>query len=750
MADAREGQLLESEAKLRDVIHSDPFHAPAHHNLAVALVEQGKNAEAIENFRRAIEYRPGYISAHLNLAGVLSTAGQKYDAIDHYRRVLELQPDSAAALNGLGLVMTEVGRPGEAAVCLKQAIRLQPEMAEAHNNLGLALADLANFPGAEAAFDQALRLDPRSTEAHTNLGTTYGQQARFQEALASYQVALWLHPDSVSTHWNRSLAWLSQGNYEQGWHEYEWRWRRKKSPMRPFDKPQWDGSSLEGRTILLWNEQGLGDTLQFVRYAQVVKQRGGRVIAEMPAPLAKILPSSAGVDEFYPEGAELPSFDAHVPLMGLPLRCGTTLSTIPNRVPYLTADPHRIEAWGPILAELTGLRVGIAWQGNPNHQWDRYRSVPLSALLPLNEIPGVNLISLQRGPGSEQLQPFSALPPIVVPIDPKLDAAEAFAETAALMMHLDLVITVDTAIAHLAGALNVPTWIALSKISDWRWLVDRSDSPWYPNVQLFRQHELGDWKSVFEAMAKILRSSGGFCGETSVRKSESTTIVKTPGARRSSVAVVTLVTTPEYDQLAGVTLPSQRDYATRINADFVLLNGQVYPHPHYDKWQIYDLLEVYDRVLFLDADVIVRPDCPDLFAMVPTDCFAGENELQSFPGQANHLSEFLNAVGLAQLPCPFYVNAGVMVASREHRHVFRPPEMIVSGVAWPEQSHLNARLIGENVPIHLLPPSFNDRHREGEYLRQSFILHYSCMQVDQRIESAKRDLLGWRRLFRRE
>jgi len=215
------------------------------------------------------------------------------------------------------------------------------------------------------------------------------------------------------------------------------------------------------------------------------------------------------------------------------------------------------------------------------------------------------------------------------------------------------------------------------------------------------------------------------------------------------VAIVTLVTNQEWAKLAEITLPSQREYARRLGAEFIVLDKCVYPHPHYDKWQIFGLLEDYDRVIYMDADIVVRPDCPDLFVMVPPEYFAGENELLSFPGQAQHLARFLSLMGMPPIPCPYYINGGLLVASKAHRKVFRPPERILMDIPWPEQNHFNARLIGERVPVATLDRSFNDRHREPGYLRRSYILHYSVTPLQQRIEAAQRDLAEWRTLSRR-
>jgi hypothetical protein len=329
-------------------------------------------------------------------------------------------------------------------------------------------------------------------------------QGRLEESIASYDHALRLQPNSASAHWNRALALLLAGDYERGWPKYEWRWKRKAAKPRPFRQPQWDGSPLEGRTILLWCEQGLGDAIQFVRFAQTVKQNGGRVILECPGILLRLFASVPGVDELVAEGTALSTFDVQAPFMSLPAILGTTLATIPADVPYLTADPELVARWRSRLESLPGFKIGIAWQGNAHHKWDRHRSIPLAKFAPLAEVPGVRLISLQKGPGTDQLKSFTKHYP-VTDFGDELDASGAFTDTAALIRSLDLVITTDTALAHLAGALGAPVWLALSTVVDWRWLLDREDTPWYPTMRLFRQRTLGDWDFDFERMAVQLR-----------------------------------------------------------------------------------------------------------------------------------------------------------------------------------------------------------------------------------------------------
>jgi Flp pilus assembly protein TadD len=503
---AGQGKAEEALAIFRQATQARPDVAQAHHNLGVALAQGSKPTEAADSLRQAIRLQPGYAEAQYNLGAVLGTLGQRDEAIAAYREAVRLRPDYGEAYNNLGLALPEAGKPEEAVVLLRQAVRLRPQAAEGPNNLGLALAELGRFAEAEAAYHEALRLNPRYAEAHANLGNAYKEQGRTQEALACYGLALALAPDAASARYNRSLALLQAGDYERGWAEYEWRWKRPTMPPRHAHKPRWDGKPLEGRTILLWCEQGLGDAIQFVRYAPLVKARGGSVVLECPPPLRPLFQACAGVDRLVAEGESLPDCDVQAPLLSLPGLLGTTLETVPAAVPYLAAEEARVEQWGRLLRQLPGFKVGIVWQGNPRFPWDRYRSFPLDCLAPpLAAVDGVRLVSLQKGPGVEQLNRLARRFDVAV-LPEELDAAGPFQDTAAVMKGLDLVVTCDTAAAHLAGALGVPAWVALAAVADWRWLQKRADTPWYPTLRLFGQKELGNWAGVFQEMAAALES----------------------------------------------------------------------------------------------------------------------------------------------------------------------------------------------------------------------------------------------------
>jgi tetratricopeptide (TPR) repeat protein len=502
-----QGKLAEAVASLETAVHLRPDFAAAHNNLGNALQQQGKSAEAVASLETAVRLQPDFADAHTNLGNALQAQGKLAAAVASYERALHLGADSAEIHNNLGNVLQQQGKLNEAVLCYQEALRQRADYPEALNNLGIILQQ-EKAAEALAAYQQALRQRPDYPEAHRNVAKTLGHQGRTREALACFERALVLKPDFVDGHYNRSLLWLLQGNFEQGWPEYEWRWQLPHFHVEPFSRkpePKWDGGPLDAKTLLLCAEQGLGDTLQFIRYVAVVKERGATVVFESPPALLDVLAGYPGIDQLLPQGSPLPACDARAALLSLPGLCGTTLDTIPARVPYLVADRSRVTYWQQRLADDSGFKVGICWQGNPGHKNDRQRSVPLAQFGPLAEVPGFRLICLQKGAGREQWDTLAGGWPTVNLPDQAEEPAWTWVESAALVCALDLVITVDTAVAHLAGALGVPVWVALPFSGDWRWLLEREDSPWYPSMRLFRQTQPGDWPEVFRRIKAALQ-----------------------------------------------------------------------------------------------------------------------------------------------------------------------------------------------------------------------------------------------------
>jgi Tfp pilus assembly protein PilF len=511
-----QGKLEEAAACHREALRHKPDYTDALNNLGVVLRDLGKVDEAVPCYRQALRLQPDDPEINNNLGIALEEQGKPQEAIACYRAALRLRPDYAEALSNLGGLLTGQGKLDEAVVYLQQAISLKTDCAEVHNNLGVALTGQGKWDEAEASLRRALRLKPQYAQAHTNLANVFRERGRTDEAITAYRQALLWQPDHVEAHLNLGMALLLLGRFEEGWPEYEWRRRHREFPPSPFPQQWWDGSDLKGKTILLSAEQGFGDTLQFIRYAPLIERRGGRVIVGCPQPLLRLLESCAGIDHLTGSPDTVPPFDVQTSLLSLPGIFGTTLMTIPAAVPYLHADPTLAERWRRDLNRIEGFKVAIAWHGNPSNT-DRRKVVPLTQFASLAEVEGVRLVSLQKGHGVEQL---SALADRLRIVD-LAPAIDDFRDTAAVLANVDLVITVDTALAHLAGAMGVPVWVALRWAADWRWLRQREDSPWYPTMRLFRQPEPGNWEAVFQRMAAELRdrcSPGASCTGAALRR----------------------------------------------------------------------------------------------------------------------------------------------------------------------------------------------------------------------------------------
>jgi Flp pilus assembly protein TadD len=505
------GRYDEALAALQRAIALNPAAAVYRVNLGAVYDTMNRPTEAVACYEEADRLQPGDAKCHSNWANALLKLGRAEEAEAHCRHAVRLQPDSPEAYNNLGNVLQDLGRLDEAVTCYRQALHLRPGSAEAYTNLGNALKNLGRLDEAAESMQTALRLKPHWPEGQVNWGAALAEQGKRDEALALYDQALRLAPHCAIAHHNRALLWLLRGDFAHGWPEYEWRWQARNLTRPSFPQPCWDGSALQGRTILLYAEQGLGDTIQFARYAPLVKERGGRVVLQCQPSLLTLLSTCPGID--FLVAHEVYAFDVQAPLLSLPGIFNTTLETIPARVPYLAADPEQVRRWRTELERCPGFRIGITWQGDRRHRNDLRRSVALAQFAPLAELEGVRLVSLQVGPGTEQLA--EAGPRLgVIDLASRFDCS-SFTDAAAVVKGLDLVVTVDTALAHLAGALGVPVWVALPFAPDWRWLLGREDSPWYPTMRLFRHRRPGDWDDVFARIAeavRALRSSASAAG----------------------------------------------------------------------------------------------------------------------------------------------------------------------------------------------------------------------------------------------
>jgi tetratricopeptide (TPR) repeat protein len=498
---ARQGKLDEAVACFRRALELRPTSGTARGNLGLVLAKEGRLVEAVACYEQALCFEPDSAETHVNLGNALRDQGKLDAALARYRRAAQVRPDLVEAYLALGQLLGRQERLAEAEEYYRQGLSARPASPALLVPLGNNLQRQGRLEEARAVTEQALRADPSSAEAHNLLGVIEVQFGRPDDALACFERALEIRPDLPNAHVNRAMIWLMYGDLERGWPEYEWRWRGDSYPARSFRQPAWDGSPLEGRTILLYAEMGLGDALQFIRYAPLVQRRGGRVLVECQPALLRLLRRCPGIDGLLPRGGPLPDFDVHAALMSLPWLFGTTLATIPAEVPYQSAEPDLVQHWGRELGQEPGFRVGIAWQGSLSSPTSRVRAVPLAAFEPLGRLEGVRLLSLQKGPGEEQLREVAGRFP-VTDLAARLDKETgAFVDTAAVMMNLDLVITSDTSIGHLAGALGVPVWVALGYPPEWRWLLEGETTPWYPTMRLFRQGAERDWGPVFRRMA---------------------------------------------------------------------------------------------------------------------------------------------------------------------------------------------------------------------------------------------------------
>lgn len=469
----------------------------------------GRLAESKKLYDEILALDPKHADS-LHLSGMVAYAsGDLANAAALIERAIKLQPGGDIYLGNLGNVLSALGRGDEAIARYKQAIAINPKNPTPYSNLGNAYSSSGKLEDAVIQYEKALLLRPDFYEALFNLGLTLRSLGRFDEAIAVQRKATDRFPDFAEAHYTLGQSLLLHGDLEEGWPEYDWRWKLGeyawlRNIHGEFSQPLWGGESLEGKTILVYGEQGMGDSFQFVRYLPSVVARGGKVIFAVHPPLRRVIGKIPGVILVSLDTVPLPSFDVHSPLLSLPRILGTLhVEDIPAEVPYLAAEPERIGHWKDRLAQFKGFKIGIAWQGNPNAKIDKGRSLPLAAFAALAKLPNVTLISLQQRDGLDQLD---RLPDgmRVERLGGDVDRDGAFVDTAAIMMNLDLVIVSDSAIAHLAGALARPVWVPLKKVPDWRFLLDRDDSPWYPSMRLFRQAVDGDWEAVFGKIADAL------------------------------------------------------------------------------------------------------------------------------------------------------------------------------------------------------------------------------------------------------
>jgi Flp pilus assembly protein TadD len=468
------------------------------------LHQAGRYREAEVIYSQALLQPAQQANAWCFLGILYYDIGNFDESLKAYERALQIQPQFPVALSNRANTLSSLDRLDEAVQSCEQAIELKPDYATVWTNLGAVQTKRGAFEEASESFRKSLELSPEKNEAaHRNLGAMLVQQGRLDEGETHTSRALQLNPQNAEAHRNHAIIQLLRGNYGEGWEEYEWRWHCADLQLPEFGVPIYDGEPLEGKTVLLHAEQGLGDALHFVRYGELLKKAGARVVVQCHPPLCQIFQSYEFADQIVPREVELPNIDFHLPMMSAPRVFGTRLDNIPNGDGYLSADPSLQRKWKPWLDEIDGWRIGIVWQGSRDHRADQQRSFNLGEFAPL-AAADVTFVPLQVGEGRAQITAAPGGMRIADPGD-RLDRdCGPFMDTAAIVSQLDLVICCDTSIAHLSAALGVPTWIALSVCPDWRWLLEREDSPWYPSVRLFRQSTANQWGDVFERMRQEL------------------------------------------------------------------------------------------------------------------------------------------------------------------------------------------------------------------------------------------------------
>lgn len=490
----------EAEAAYRAALRIAPAVPQAVFSLGLVLGETGRPHEAEAEFRRALALDPGYVEAMYNLGVVLAGDGRPMEAEALYRKVLELSPRFHFARNNLGCLWRDAGRLDEAEAAFRRAA--DDGQIDALHNLAALLRDTGRIEESEATFAELIRVAPDSHLALNCRGVLLLKSGCYDEGADAFERALHFKPDFVEARYNLSLIQLARGDFGQGWANYELRWQSAiKAFRRNFPQALWEGESFQGRTLLLHCEQGAGDNLQFIRYLPGAVERGGRVILECPDSLYRLFQGLPGIAQVVRAGEPLPDFDVHCPLMSLPRVFRTLVNTIPADVPYLVPPAEALAAMPGIETRPDApFKVGLAWAGNPRHANDGNRSVDFALLQPLWDVPGVAWVILQKDRRPEGVEEMAMQNGWVDP----MASAKDFADTAALILQLDLVIGVDTSVIHLAGALGKPVWALISASHDWRWLFGREDSPWYPTMRLFRQHGINDWPEVIDRVSEEL------------------------------------------------------------------------------------------------------------------------------------------------------------------------------------------------------------------------------------------------------
>lgn len=498
----RLGRLQEALAACLQALRLSPDFTDGLVNLVTILDQMQRHGDAVAAQRQLIALRPYSAEARLQLARLLILDNKAEAAIEAMYDLLAMQPLSTHAYTNMGVALRRLGRLDEAAAAYRTALGFTPDDPGLLSNLGIVLQDQDQYAEAMDCFRRAIARQPDSATAHLNLSVSYREEMLIEQSVSSARAAVRYDPQLAAAHTALAVGLLMQGNYQEGLAEYEWRSRMPDfpSPRRDFTSPVWDGSDLTGRTLLVHDEQGVGDALQFVRYVPLLRERGIDVVLECNSQLVRLLSAMPGVDRVIGRFQPLPPHDAHISLLSLPYLLGARIDNVPA-APYLAAEPGLRAQWAGKLSGYKGLKVGLVWAGNPEFKADRLRSPGLAVVRPLLDTAGVSFFGLQKGPGRKDLETAGPLPDSFVDLGPEIGD---FADTAAIMANLDLIITSCTGPAHLAGGLGRPTWTMLPFSPDWRWLATGEDTFWYPCMRLFRQEKRGEWAPVIGRVADAL------------------------------------------------------------------------------------------------------------------------------------------------------------------------------------------------------------------------------------------------------
>lgn len=479
-----------------------------HYNLGICLSHLGNDDQALASFNDALRLQASYAKAHLQRGIILKKQQKPFEALEALTHAVHHDKDSWDAYLQLGLAYRDISQFDDAIKNMQKSIALNPTNINALFELATTYHMIDNSPACLSLYKKVLTISPNNLSALYNYGFTLKKMGDIEQALAIYDRVIKKDPNYAQAHFSRSLAYLTLGDFEKGWAEYEWRWKSYNETPNKYNSPLWDGSNPAGKTVLIYAEQGLGDTFQFIRYGQLLKQDGARVIALVQRPLKAIITLCPYLDTVITADDPVPAHDAHIALMSLPLLYKTRVDTVPDTIPYLHADEKLTTHWQQELAHDSSFKIGICWQGNANYRTQFLRqavaakSMQLQDFMPLAAIPGVRLYSIQKITGTDQVHIIDQQ---VHLFDESFDREHGrFMDTAAVIHNLDLVITIDTSIAHLAAGLGTPTWVLLPYPADWRWLLNTNDTPWYPNMRLFRQTTVGDWQTPMYTITTLL------------------------------------------------------------------------------------------------------------------------------------------------------------------------------------------------------------------------------------------------------